>query len=609
MSSTSSPRSFVGQVFRRGASRAIHNPFQPDEPPIRAVEVPDDAADGSFVQVRKVGRLGHGDAPQWEAQLYAPPGTALAGVIEIAVAHSLDPAFPLAADRQVDELLEAPGLDDAALADQTALPFVTIDDESTRDLDQALYVERAGDGFVVHYALADAAWYVQPTTPLFAEALRRGASYYLPGFVVPMLPRALSEGLISLNPGVDRRAFVFRIPVDGQGHPTGTTITRARIRCRHKLSFEQVQGFLDDRHAQPFADASVARSLELFRDVGELRLRHAEHRHVVHYRRTELDVDIPGRGGLRFVAAADVRGPVEKYNEQLSLLCNVEGARLLARGDRPDDHVQPIYRVHPRPDGQRIAQFEALTSAVARAQRLDPKRWCWREQGDRSLAAFLAALPTDGAEGRIARALHRQAVLLNVRSSFSEQAAEHYGVGAEVYARFSSPMREIVGVFVHKEAWERLRGSSSTAAPTPRRRPQPPGADEELCRQVVDSANRAKETQKRITKEANRLVIDQWFTDDLAEPTPRRPVRQGTVMGLTRRKAHVLLDEPPLELKLYAHHLEQQLGASLRLQEDGAAFVREDTGETVCRIGDAVGLRTQERDARRDRWVFELVGP
>ena len=110
--------------------------------------------------------------------------------------EGLPPQFPPDVEAEVEALRRSPGLDDPSLLDLRALPFVTIDGPTSRDLDQALLVERDGDDLVVHYAIADAAYFVRPGSALFAEALRRGASYYVPGRVVPMLPPALSEGLI-----------------------------------------------------------------------------------------------------------------------------------------------------------------------------------------------------------------------------------------------------------------------------------------------------------------------------------------------------------------------------------------------------------------------------
>src|SRR5690349_21087678 len=105
----------------------------------------------------------------------------------------LDPGFAPEVEAEAAALVASPGLDDPALTDLEAVPFVTVDGPGTRDLDQALYLERDGDGYLVRYAIADAAYFVKPGSRLFAEALRRGTSYYLPGLSVPMLPRSLSE--------------------------------------------------------------------------------------------------------------------------------------------------------------------------------------------------------------------------------------------------------------------------------------------------------------------------------------------------------------------------------------------------------------------------------
>jgi len=178
---------------------------------------------GSFVSATR-----EGDAVR-VVECLAVAGTARAAVFEIAVKSGLDPRFPPAVMREVSRLVAAPGVDDRALEDRLDLPLVTIDDATSRDLDQAVCVERDGEDYVVWYALADAAHFVRPGSELYAEALRRGASFYLPDLMIPMLPRALSEGIVSLNPDVERRALLFRIELNRQGALGGTTVSRARI--------------------------------------------------------------------------------------------------------------------------------------------------------------------------------------------------------------------------------------------------------------------------------------------------------------------------------------------------------------------------------------------
>ena len=179
----------------------------------------------------------------------AERGSALEKMYRIAAKHQLDPVFGPQVEREVQGLLDNPGIDDPALRDLTDLPFVTIDGPGTRDLDQAVHICRDHGGWRVCYALADPSWCVRPGTALFDEALRRGATYYLPGVAIPMLPRALSEGIVSLNANQNRRAVVFVMRVNASGHCHSTQIVRARVRSRAQLTFGQVQRFLD--HGTP----------------------------------------------------------------------------------------------------------------------------------------------------------------------------------------------------------------------------------------------------------------------------------------------------------------------------------------------------------------------
>jgi len=531
-------------------------------------------------------------------EVLAAPGSARDKLYRIAADHQLNPVFPPAVEAEVEAILAEPQIDDPSLTDLTEVPFVTIDGPGTRDLDQALHIAAAGDGYRVRYALADPARFVRPGTALFDEALRRGASYYLPGLAIPMLPRPLSEGVTSLNERQDRRALVFDMHVDRRGRCVETTLVRARVHSRAQLTFDGVQAFLDDPSSVSLPEG-VGPSLLLLRDVGRKRLEDAERRDVVRYRRQETEAKLASMAGLRFAVVGGMRSEVERYNEQLSLLCNVEGARFLKRGDRDDDEVQPIYRVHPRPDRRRFRELEELLDALCQTHQLARDRWRWRRSEGQSLADYLEGLPEDGALSGIAKAVHRQAVLVNVRSSYSEEPGIHFGVGAEVYARFSAPMREIVGVFLHKEALEKLTGEVVPAAadgPT----------DDELRALVVERANQSKLLQKQLTKAANGLVIDQLFSDDLKLAPAKRPERRGTVMGLTRSKAHVQLDDPCIEVKVYARHQTETAGGPIGLSDDAIQWQRDD-GTPFCRLGDEVRVLLRRRDDRSKRWELSLT--
>jgi ribonuclease R len=516
--------------------------------------------------------------------------------------EGLDPRFSDVVMAEAAAFVAEPGLDDPALEDQEHVPYVTVDGEHTRDLDQALYLERDGagerGGYRILYAIADAAYYVRPGTAIFAEALNRGTSFYLPGLSVPMLPRSLSEGAVSLNANVVRRALVFDMRVDAGGLCTGTSMRRARIRSRAKLTFEQVQTLLDDPTVSPLAGTEFAASLALLPVVGKLRQMEAAARQVIRFHREEVSV---GLAGDAFTVIARARHDVEKYNEQLSLLCNAEGGRVLcaAVGEDTSFAAQAIYRVHPAPPPERLVELEAQLAEMAALHALD-ERWRWHSE--RSLAEWVEALPalaTDARLQRIARAVERQAVMVNVRSVFSAEPGEHYGVGVEPYARFSAPMREIVGCFVHKEAVEALGMA-----------PRGPAAEDASLRdQVMVAANNARERQRRLTDLTNRRVLDQIFAPDLAVPRPQRPARAGVIMGVNSSKIYVTLDDPPVDVKLYAADAGRALGGVWLTLTPGKSALAGPDGRPLFTIGDTIALRLVRRDEARDRWVFEPIMP
>ncbi len=504
--------------------------------------------------------------------------------------HDLEDRFPEGAVREAAAHVAAPGLEDPALEDLERLAFCTIDETTSRDLDQALYVEAHGEGFVAWYAIADAGHYVPLGSALFAEALRRGATAYLPGRNVPMLPRSLSEGIVSLNPGEPRRAVVWRMEVGPDGRCVRTTLHRARIRSRAKLAYDGVQAWLDGS-PPPCDDPEVLASLAQLPGFGRLRMRVAEERGVVRYRRRELSVTA-GDDGLRFVAHADDRNDVERYNEQLSLLCNVEGARLLhTHASERGDLLQPIYRVHEPPEGDLVERLQAQLRAIRALHGLSPDAWHWAPTSDESLAEFLDGLPHDGREGRIAHAVHRQAVMMNRAAVYRAAPGPHHGVGAPVYGRFSAPMREVVGVFLHQELDELRTGH---AQPIP-----PPFRSADAVRTaVIDAATRSRQRQRDLDRQINRRALDHLFE---AAPVALRC----TVMGVSRGRVHVQLDAPPIDAKVYFRHLAERHGP-LTVAEHGVAALKED-GTPLVVIGQPARLRVLGRDGASDRWALDLL--
>ena len=203
--------------------------------------------------------------------------------------------------------------------DATDVPFVTIDPPGSRDLDQALHLERRAGGYRVRYAIADLAAFVVPGGALDRAVWERGVTYYAPDRATPLHPPELSEGAASLLPDVERPAVLWDFELDADGALRTTRVARARVRSRAKLDYAGVQQALDA--------GTAGEVLELLAEVGPLRL-------AIERERGGVSLDVPeqevvpaddGTWALAFRAPL----PVEAYNAQLSLLTGIAAADLV----------------------------------------------------------------------------------------------------------------------------------------------------------------------------------------------------------------------------------------------------------------------------------------
>ncbi|KRF15499.1 ribonuclease II [Nocardioides sp. Soil797] len=202
--------------------------------------------------------------------------------------------------------------------DRTDIPFVTIDPESAMDLDQALHIERNGEGYRVFYAIADLAAFITPGDPIDVEANRRGETLYGADSKIPLHPKVISEDAGSLLPDQVRPSLLWTIEVDAEGEGTDVNVERALVRSRAKLNYADVQKSIDD--------GSADEVFTLLQEVGELRMLRETARGGVSLPLPEQEIDIQGNTWhLEFRA----QHPVEQWNAQISLLTGMAAASLM----------------------------------------------------------------------------------------------------------------------------------------------------------------------------------------------------------------------------------------------------------------------------------------
>lgn len=203
--------------------------------------------------------------------------------------------------------------------DRTDLPMVTIDPPGARDLDQAMFLERRGDGYTVHYAIADVASFVAPGGAIDREVHERGETLYAPTRRIPLHPPTLSEDAASLLPGVVRPALLWSIDLDARGAQVGATIVRAQVRSTAQLDYEGVQQQVDAQEAPE--------TLLLLKEVGELRQRLETERGGVSLPLPAQEIVPAEDGAWRLSYRRPV--PSEGWNEQISLLTGMAAAAMM----------------------------------------------------------------------------------------------------------------------------------------------------------------------------------------------------------------------------------------------------------------------------------------
>ena len=231
--------------------------------------------------------------------------------------------------------------------DRTDLPLVTIDPPTSMDLDQAMHLVRDGDGFTVYYAISDVAAFVTPGDPIDLEANKRGMTLYGADSKVPLHPTSLSEGAASLLPGQVCPALLWTIKVDATGEGTDVHVERARVRSTAKLNYAGVQRAIDD--------GSAPESLQLLKEVGQLRLAREAARGGVSLPLPEQEVSMAGEHwSLEFRAQLDT----EQWNAQISLLTGMAAASLMVYGR------VGLLRTLPPPDPRDVQRLHRTARAL-----------------------------------------------------------------------------------------------------------------------------------------------------------------------------------------------------------------------------------------------------
>ena len=529
------------------------------------------------------------------------------------------------------------------------LPIVTIDGETARDFDDAVYVERRADGgWNLQVHIADVAHYVRTGTALDQEARLRGTSVYFPDRAVPMLPEALSNGMCSLKPREERLVMSALMEFDAAGNMQKSRMTAGVIRSAERMTYTDVNKVIEGDGAASMRYAGLAGH---FRDMKELAL-------LLNKRRNE-------HGSIDF----DLPEPVIEFDEQQRMTNIVRSERniahrlieefMLAANRAVDGYllkrgIAALHRVHEKPDARKVLEFEELAQAFgyslgvadlhqreiavrhgrvpapAKAGRPDSYGH-GRERGMKvALPGATELRITPQHYQRLLRKLagkpeERIVSYLMLRSlkqaRYAAEPLGHFALGFDEYAHFTSPIRRYPDLIVHrvlKWALEHPQVGSPVASHAAR------GVEATLYSQtqLEEIASETSEAERRANG-AERELMD-WKTAQFMEQHLGEEY-EGLIISVQKFGCFVELFEVFVEGLLPINALEDAAGTRVVFRERDHAMVALSGGEgrrgapgarrgrgtkpkeVAWHLGDRVHVRAERIDPMRRRVEFAIA--
>lgn len=334
----------------------------------------------------------------------------------------------------------------AGRRDLRDLALVTIDGADARDFDDAVFAQKRDKGWRLVVAIADVSSYVSKGTLLDEEAKNRATSVYFPGRVIPMLPEALSNGLCSLNPDVDRLCLVCDMSINAEGKVTRSRFDAAVMRSQARLTYNEtwqwlVSGEKDIRAGKPQVSASLRDLYSLYKALRKARTR----RGAIDFEGTEVQFLFDERGAVVDILPYE-RNDAHMLIEECMISANVEAAKFALQ-----HQVPAPFRNHEPPQEGKVESLEQFLRGLG-------IRKTWKDRPEpRDFELIVQQIKGREDEDLI------MAVLLRTQSlaSYQETNSGHFGLALEAYAHFTSPIRRYPDLLLHRAIHHVLKNRSA----------------------------------------------------------------------------------------------------------------------------------------------------
>jgi ribonuclease R len=396
--------------------------------------------------------------------------------------------FPAAAlEEAQDTAAVIPAEEIERRRDFRGLPIVTIDGETARDFDDAVYVHMLANGnFELQVHIADVAQYVTPGSALDQEARLRGTSVYFPDRAVPMLPLELSTDICSLRPQVERLVLSCVMEMDHRGEIVGYELSEGVIRSVERMTYTAVNAVLEGDDAARERYAPLVATFELMRDLALILNRKRQRRGSIDFDLPEPVIEFDELGLMKSIARSE-RNIANRLIEEFMLSANECVAH-----DLESRRVGSLYRIHEKPDAKRVYDFEVIAATfgyslgvgalpIHRVQMKADRRAAYgtgKRVREIEVPKEVHITPrmyqklTEKIAGKPEERILSYLMLRSLKQArYSEENLGHFALAASSYTHFTSPIRRYPDLIVHRVLKEVLRGDSGDSKGSHRKGP------------------------------------------------------------------------------------------------------------------------------------------
>ncbi len=480
--------------------------------------------------------------------------------------------FPEEVKREIKSIPEEVKEDDLRdREDLRDLKTFTIDGIDAKDLDDAISIELNDAGnYLLGVHIADVSHYVTNKTAIDDEAYIRGNSVYLIDRVIPMLPRELSNGICSLNEGVDRLTLSVFMEIDRNGSVKYHKITEGVIRSQRRLVYDHVSDFLEGKGSHPSL-IDLEEEIENLRDLADILREKRRKRGSIDFDIPETEIKLDDTGYPVHIGPRD-RRVADKIIEECMLVCNETVAEDMYWSELPF-----LYRIHEEPDMDRIATFNKFIHnfgyKLKATQEVHPKE--------------LQKL-TDEVKGKKEEALINTLMLRSLKKAiYTPEDDMHFGLAAQYYTHFTAPIRRYADLIVHRIVKDYVKGKLSARK------------QESLEERLPKIGDHVSKTERK-AEEAERAVEDLKMAEYMLDKIGQE--YEGIVSSLTNFGIFVQL-ENTIEGLIRYEFLRDDYYV---FDEDKYIVYGERSGKEY-RLGDRAKIRVVNADLNKRTIDFMFV--